>query len=144
MNPQLADEPPTKVDKVESIFMRDDQQIKGIQTMSMDDETMMRSINDKKPSSVVGFDMTKSDIQHKTFEHIIDEKDLMMMYPTEQPSGFSTATMETVPPTPAVTTDAKMLSEEIEEISTVTMESIDTTTTSTEDPESGEVTTERT
>lgn len=150
MNPKLADEPPKKVDKVESIFMKDDEQIKGIQTMNLDEETIMRSINDKKASNLAEFDVTKSDIKHNIFEHIIDETDLMMMYPTEQPSGFSTATKETISsslattPTPATTTNVNLLSTENEETATVTtMESIDLTTTLFEDSENGDVTTER-
>ena len=44
MNPVLADEPPAKVDKMESIFMKGDQ-IKNIKTMNIDEEEIMMSIN---------------------------------------------------------------------------------------------------
>jgi hypothetical protein len=44
MNPVLADEPPTIVDKMESIFMKDDQ-MKNIKTMNIDEDEIMMSIN---------------------------------------------------------------------------------------------------
>lgn len=154
MNPELADEPPAKVDKVESIFMKDDQQIRGLQKMEMDEETMMRSINDK-PSEIIGFDITKSDIQLKTVEHIIDVKDLMMMFPTQQSTteSSSTTVMATTPTsvttTEVSTTKAAVTTEDnllpMKEIEEVTMEPFDLTTTTTiEDLETDDVTTERT
>lgn len=168
MNPKLADEPPEKVDKLESIFMQDDQPIKGLQKMDRDDmETMMRSINEKP--EVVGFDITKSDIQLKTMDHIVEAKDLLMMFPTQlptepsptaapittttitatvattnEPTTSSTTTTETTTTTTASTTEDNLLS--IQTTEEVTTEPIDLPTTTIEslDDETEEMTTERT
>lgn len=170
MNPKLADEQPEKVDKLESIFMQDDQPIKGLQKMDIDEEAMMmRSINEK-PREVVGFDITKSDIQLKTMDHIVEAKDLLMMFPmqllteptptaatittttstttvatTNEPTTSSSTTTVTTSTTAVSTTeDNNLLS--IQTTEEVTTEPIDSPTTTIEslDDETEEITTERT
>lgn len=167
MNPKLADEPPLKVDKVESIFMLD-QPIKGLQKMDIDDmETMMRSINERP--EVVGFDITKSDIQLKTMDHIVEAKDLLMMFPTQQstepsttealittttstttvattnePTTSSSTTTVTTTTTAVSTTEDNLLSIQTTEEATTEPIDLPTTTIESLDDESEEMTTERT
>lgn len=75
LNPVLADEPPTQVDKMESIFMKSDQ-IKNIKSMNIDEKEIMDSINKQ----------TSQD--ETTPENIFDESDLIAMG-NEEPAGFS-------------------------------------------------------
>lgn len=104
MNPILADEPPVKVDKMESIFIKDEQ-LKGITKMSMDEETIMKSINEKKNNVD-----EKPEIEPKIIEQLLDEKDFLMMFRKEEPVGFSLASSTSTPTTS--TTDSPTTNEE--------------------------------
>lgn len=59
MNPILADEPPKKIDKMESIFMKSDL-MKNIKSMNIDEIEIMESINGKNVP--LHNDETESDI----------------------------------------------------------------------------------
>lgn len=79
LNPILADEPPAIIDKMESIFMKNDQ-VKNVKSMNIDEKEIMASIN------------KHSDADHhdNVDERIYDEKDFIAVG-NEQPVGFSVA-----------------------------------------------------
>lgn len=80
MNPILADEPPTQVDKMESIFMKSDQ-IKSVKSMNIDEKEIMESINKQNQS-----------IEKNDNEDVgkYDERDFIALG-NEQPVGFTVA-----------------------------------------------------
>ena len=83
LNPKLADEQPTLVDKMESIFMKSDQKtIKNLKTMNMDESEMMETINKQNLSQTQNDD-----------ENVFDESDLVAVG-TMEPAGFSMAVAE--------------------------------------------------
>ncbi|KAL7023450.1 hypothetical protein ACKWTF_012617 [Chironomus riparius] len=83
LNPKLADEQPTLVDKMESIFMKSDQKtIKNLKTMNMDESEMMETINKQNLSQTQNDD-----------ENVFDESDLVAVGNME-PAGFSMAVAE--------------------------------------------------
>lgn len=77
MNYRLADEPPFKIDKMESIFMRSDS-IKNIKSMNIDEEKIMKSINNQQHSE-------------NTNQNNFDESD-RIFFGMQPPVGFSVAT----------------------------------------------------
>lgn len=79
LNPILADEPPTQVDKMESIFMKGDQ-IKNIKSMNIDEKEIMDSINKQSTQQ----------LNNGTAEKMYDESDLIAIG-KEKPAGFSIA-----------------------------------------------------
>lgn len=119
MNPEKADESPSvKIDKMESVLMKDEQ-VKGIQKLNMDDETITKPINEKKNSN----DDEKPEIEPKIVERLLDEKDfLTMMFSKEEPVGFSLAT--------TTTTESTTTSDTTTEIPTTSNLSVSTETES--------------
>lgn len=77
LNPILADEPPTLVDKMESIFMKSDQ-LKNVKSMNIDEKEIMDSINKQNnpPTEV------------SEGGNVYDERDFIAVG-KEQPVGFS-------------------------------------------------------
>ena len=83
MNPVLADEPPTQVDKMESIFMKSDQ-IKNIKTMNIDEEEIMMSINKLQNTQQPNTENVEN------ITNVYEESDLMGLG-MEVPAAFSIA-----------------------------------------------------
>jgi hypothetical protein len=77
LNPVLADEPPTQVDPMESIFMKGDQ-IKNIKSMNIDEKEIMDSINKQSTQQ----------LNNENAERIYDESELITMG-NEKPAAFS-------------------------------------------------------
>lgn len=78
LNPILADEPPTHVDKMESIFMKSEQ-IKNVKSMNIDEKEIMDSINKQNLRK-------KND--NDEAEIVIDDMDLIPRGESK-PAGFS-------------------------------------------------------
>lgn len=74
MNPVLADEQPTQVNKMEGIFMKSDQ-MKNIKSMNIDEKAIMESINKQN---------------HQINENIFDATEIIVMG-NAKPVGFSIA-----------------------------------------------------
>lgn len=74
MNPVLADEQPTQVNKMEGIFMKSDQ-MKNIKSMNIDEKAIMESINKQN---------------HQINENIFDAPEIIVMG-NAKPVGFSIA-----------------------------------------------------
>lgn len=89
LNPILADEPPTTVDKMESIFMKSSEQIRNLKTVNVDEKHIMESINKANATD------TTDDERN---ENIFDETDFITLG-TETPSEFSIMSDTTVPTT---------------------------------------------
>lgn len=76
-NPILADEAPTQIDKMESIFMKSDQ-VKNVKSMNIDEKEIMDSINQQNiPKTGTNGDA-----------NVYDERDFIAIG-KEQPVGFS-------------------------------------------------------
>lgn len=88
LNPILADEPPTLVDKMESIFMKNDQVI-NVKTLNIDEKEITKTIN--QPTD------TTENVEVK---NVFDERDFIALGTTEKPAGFSITS-----DTPEQTTD---------------------------------------
>jgi hypothetical protein len=92
LNPVLADEPPTQVDKMESIFMKGDQ-IKNIKSMNIDEKEIMDSINKQATQQMNNENPEKAENIEKVekAERVLDESELITMG-NLKPAGFAIAT----------------------------------------------------
>ena len=84
LNPVLADEQPTQVDKMESIFMKGDQ-IKNVKSMNIDEKEIMESIN-KQITPIDNAQETKA----------FEEADFVVLG-GEKPVGFTVPTNTSTP-----------------------------------------------
>lgn len=81
LNPILADEPPAVVDKMESIFTKNEP-VKNLKTIDIDEKTIMESINKQI--------IPTEDNAEETTTTLYDESDFIAVK-KEQPMGFSVA-----------------------------------------------------
>jgi hypothetical protein len=95
LNPVLADEQPSQVDKMESIFMKGDQ-IKNVKSMNIDEKAIMESINKQ---------ITPTDNEQEA--KALEEADFVVLS-SEKPVGFSVPTNTSTPE--QLATDSPLLS----------------------------------
>lgn len=83
LNPILADEPPTQIDKMESIFIKSDQ-IKNVKSMNIDEKEIMDSMNNQNISTTV--------VNEEA--NVYDDKDFIS-FGQEKPVGFTVKSVST-------------------------------------------------